>query len=129
MSEKDFKLFENPAYKGRYILNGTTACKPDWRTCNRIHLTIPAHSESLCILESCHKGWKAYMDEQEVAITPTERGGMYLQLSPSDQRRELQLQFRMPSRMIYYPIMGLFALSLLIVAIVQRRRRGQVPNG
>lgn len=129
MSGKDFKLFENPAYKGRYLLNGTTACKPDWRTCNRIHLTIPSHAESLCVVESYHKGWKACIDGQEIAITPTERGGMYLQLPPSDQTRELLLQFRMPYRMIYYPIMALCALSLLIVAIVQRRRRGQVSNG
>ena len=129
MTEKEFKLFENPAYQGRYILNGATVCNPNWRTCNRIHLTIPAHSESLCVLESYHEGWKAYIGEQEIAITPTERGGMYMQLPPSDQPYELLMQFRMPYRTLYYPIMGLCALFLLIAVLVQRRRRGQVSNG
>lgn len=121
MVEKKFNLYENPLYSGRYLSDSNVPVKENWRTYNRISLNVPASVKELTILESYHKGWKACVGEQEIAITPTERGGMYLQLPPSDKDYELRLQFRMPYRMLYYPIMGLCALSLLVAAYVQCR--------
>ena len=121
MSGKDFDLFANPAYKGRYLVDEQTVITPTHRTCNRIYLTIPSHSETLTVLESYHKGWKAFMGDKELTIAPTERGGMFIHLPQSDKPISLKMQFRMPYREWYYTIMALTALFLIIVVIRQRK--------
>jgi hypothetical protein len=121
MQEKDFKLFANPAYKGRYIINDETSIKENWRTCNRIHLSIPEGSKNLTVLESYHDGWKAYAGEQELSITPTERGGMYIALPEANEPYDVLLEFHMPYRKWYYSIMALTALMLVVTLLIQRR--------
>lgn len=123
MTEKDFKLYANPDYKGRYILDGKHYIKENWRTCNRIHLSIPAGAQSLTILESYHKGWRAYKGESELPIERTDRGGMFIHLPSSSQGDDVLLEFHMPYREVYYPIMVVTALGLLVVAFRQRRKR------
>ncbi len=121
MQEKDFKLFANPAYKGRYLINDETSIKENWRTCNRIHLSIPEGSKNLTVLESYHDGWKAYAGEQELSITPTERGGMYISLPEANEPYDVLLEFHMPYRKWYYSIMALTALMLVVTLLIQRR--------
>lgn len=121
MQEKDFKLFANPAYKGRYLINDETSIKENWRTCNRIHLSIPEGSKNLTVLESYHDGWKAYAGEQELSITPTERGGMYIALPEANEPYDVLLEFHMPYRKWYYSIMALTALMLVVTLLIQRR--------
>lgn len=121
MCEKDFNLYKNPAYKGRYFINHDQPIKENWRTNNRIHLTIPSNSENLTILESYHKGWKAYMKEKELPIAPTERYGMQIELPNSPHCDSLLLEFHMPYREWYYPIMCGTLISLIIFGIKQRK--------
>lgn len=121
MIAKDFKLYQNPDYRGRYFINNEIPIKENWKTYNRIHLTIPPHSNNLTILESYHKGWKASIDGQDVQITRTARGGMYLNVPSSEKAYDLQLEFRMPYREYYYTIMLLTAIGLGFVFFKQKR--------
>lgn len=121
MQEKDFKLYANPAYQGRYLLDNGASIKENWRTCNRIHLSIPQGSKKLTVLESYHDGWKAYADDQELPITSTERGGMDIALPETDGEYDVLLEFHMPYRKWYYSIMALTALMLVVTLVLQRR--------
>lgn len=120
MTGPDFKLYANPAYKGRYLLNGTTHITPNKRTSNSIHLTIPDHSQSITILESYHPGWKAYLSGEKLRITPTTHGGMLISLPDADINRDLTLEFHMPYRWWYHSIMLLTLLGLIIVIVKQK---------
>lgn len=121
MQEKDFKLYANPDFKGRYFLDENMPVKANWRTCNRVNLTIPAHSRSLTVLESFHSGWKAYAREKELPIVPTERGGMYITLPESEGEYELLMEFHMPYRYWYYSIMIAVFLVLGFVHFKQNK--------
>lgn len=121
MNEKDFKLYANPDYKGRYFINGITPIHENWRTCNRIHLTVPPHTHTLTVLESYHKGWNAYIGSQELTITATERGGMNISIPQTTQQTDILLEFRMPYQHWYHSIMLLVAISLLIIFIRQKQ--------
>lgn len=120
MQEKQFELYANPDYKGRYLVNDTTPIAPEWRTSNRISLRIPPNSTNLSILESYHKGWKAYCGKQELSISPTKHGGMHIQLPTSSQEQNLLVEFYMPYREWYYTIMAITFLGLILVAIKQK---------
>ena len=120
MQQKDFKLYANPDFKGRYFLNENMPVKANWRTCNRINMTIPAHARSLTVLESFHSGWKAYAGGQELPIVPTERGGMYITLPQSESEYELLMEFHMPYRLWYYSIMIAVFLVLGFVHLKQK---------
>lgn len=120
MSEKYFKLYANPEYRGRYIIDEKKPIKEDWRTCNRICLTLPENASSLTILESYHPGWKAYCGSQEVEIEPTERGGMRIVFSDNQEPKQVMLQFSMPYHRWYYVIMTLTALVLVVFCWRQR---------
>ena len=121
MSGKDFKVYANPDYKGRYFINESTPIKKNWRTCNRIHISVPAEAETLTVLESYHKGWKAYAGQEELEITPTERGGMHIKLPSSEKGMDVLLEFRMPYRYWYYSIISLTSLILLFIWMKQKR--------
>ncbi len=120
MQEKDFKLYANPDFKGRYFLDENMPVKANWRTCNRINLTIPAHSRSLTVLESFHSGWKAYAGEKELPIVPTERGGMQIALPTSESEYELLLEFHMLYRFWCYSIMIAVCLILGLIHLKQK---------
>lgn len=121
MSEKDFNLYANPDYKGRYLINDSTPITENWRTYNRIHLTIPPNTENLTVLESYHEGWKAYANNQELLITPTERGGMLISVPSSAQACDLLLEFRMPYRTWCYSLMMITALGLGAVLLCRKK--------
>lgn len=122
MTGKDFKLYANPDYKGRYFIDSETPITANWRTCNRIQLTIPAGSKTLTVLESYHKGWKAYAGTEELVITPTEPGGMIITLPATTQATDVLLEFRMPYRWWYYTIMIMTALGLIIAIFKQKKK-------
>ncbi len=119
MTGPDFKLYANPAYKGRYFADDTPIT-PDKRTANRIHLTIPPHAQNVTILESYHPGWKAYAGDAELTITATERGGMSIALPARDSKQKLHLEFHIPYSKWYHSIMVVTLLSLIIIAIRQK---------
>lgn len=120
MAASDFKLYANPAYRGRYYTDKENYIKENWRTCNRIHLTTPANSQTLTVLESYHKGWRAYTGSQELTITPTERHGMVIQLPDDNPGCDVQLEFHMPYRKWYYVIILLTAIGLIITVLKQK---------
>ena len=122
MTGNEFKVYANPKYRGRYLLDEGRAIKENWRTSNRINLTIPAHSGKLMVLESYHQGWSAVANGENLLITPTERGGMLIELPESERDYELLLEFRMPYRMWYYSIMSLTACVLLLIFIKQKKQ-------
>ncbi len=121
MATNDFSVYANPDYKGRYFVDETTPIRENWRTYNRIHLTIPANSKTLTVLESYHKGWKAYVGGQELAITPTERYGMHITLPENNPGGDVLLEFHTPYRKLYYVIMLLTAIGLGLVVLKQKR--------
>ena len=121
MKGKDFALFENPEYKGRFFVDEDKVIKPNRRTYNRIYLTIPQDAKKLTVLESYHRGWKAYYEGREVEIVPTERGGMSMTLPQTDPGCDLLLEFKMPYHKLYYSIMGVTAFWLLFVAYRQAK--------
>lgn len=125
MTGKQFKLYENPAYLGRFIVDDAVPLVENWRTCSRIHLTIPAHAKKLSVLESYHKGWSACAGGRELEIQRSERGGMDVVLPPSDGACEVLLEFHMPYRTWYHSIMFLTAIFLAIVAMIQVKRRNR----
>ncbi len=118
----DFKVWANPDYKGRYIINKNVSIHENWRTCNRISLSIPAGATSLTVLESYHKGWRAIIDNQDLRITPTELGGMYIELPEKDCAYNLLLEFRIPYRWVYYPCLLLTAIGLTLIAIYRKKK-------
>ncbi len=120
MIHKDFKVWANPDYKGRYLVNQDISIRENWRTYNKINLCIPVGASSLTVLESYHKGWSAIVDNQELSITPTEQGGMYIELPKKDSAYNLLLEFRMPYRWLCYYCMLLTAIGLTIVAIYRK---------
>lgn len=120
MIEKNFMLFSNPDYRGKYLLNGRTSIKPTSRTCSQLQFDLPPHSHDLTLLQSYHLGWKAYIDTQELPITPTEHYGMNIKLPDSEQTTTLKLEFHMPWQKRYYSIMALTALILGITAWRQK---------
>lgn len=117
MTCNGFKVLANPDYRGRYFINQETAIRENWRTCNRIHLSIPAGAKTLTVLESYHKGWKASVGDQGLCIEPTKHGGMQINLPPGDKKYDLLMEFHMPYRWIYHPIMLLTAIGLLVVTL------------
>ncbi len=122
MSSDSFDLWANPDYKGRYFINGELPVKENWRTYNRISISIPKEAKSLTILESYHRGWNAFAGNKELQILPTERGGMYIVLPESSQEYEVTLEFRMPYSKWYYLIIGLTTLILCIIGIRQQTK-------
>ena len=126
MAEKEFKLYANPVYKGRYLVNGQYPIRENWRTSNRISIRVPAESQTLLVLESFHKGWRAWAGERELAITPTERGGMNLKLPYSSEAYDILLQFRMPYQLECYTLMGITAALLLVVVFWQRKNGARI---
>lgn len=121
MTGKNFKLYENPDYKGRYFINQTIPVKANWRTCNRIHISVPPHANSLTVLESYHPGWKAYVGDATLEISPTERGGIHISLPQAGHTQDILLEFHMPYRIWYYPIMLLTTCGLVFISIRQWR--------
>ena len=61
----NFFLLENPLYRGRYFVraqgeeNHFSPVVPDWRTNNKIHVTVPSGTKELSVLESYSRGWSA----------------------------------------------------------------------
>lgn len=123
MQEKEFKVYANPLFKGRYIFDEAVSVKAEKRTCNRIQLHAPAGAKTLTVYESYHDGWKAYAGNQELEIIPTERGAMHMILPESMESYDIMMEFRMPYRTLSYVIMSLTALFLLICLLIQGRNR------
>lgn len=121
MREKDFKLLENPDYIGRYVINDEFAIQPNWRTPNKISISLPPDCKTVSIYESYHKGWKAYVDGKPVPISQTERGGMCIRLPETLTEQSLLLEFHMPYREIYYLIMLSTFIFLIWIYIRQRK--------
>jgi len=114
-------LFANPLYQGRYLVDDISPIHADWRTCNRIQLSLPKNSATLTVLESYHPGWKAYCGSEELKITATERGGMRIAIPDNALSNEVLMEFSMSYHRLYYAIMLLAALTLSIVAVKQYR--------
>ena len=121
MNKQNFKLCANPLYQGRYLVDDISPIHADWRTCNRIQLSLPKNSATLTVLESYHPGWKAYCGSEELKITATERGGMRIAIPDNAPSNEVLMVFSMPYHRWYYAIMLLAALTLSIVAVKQYR--------
>ena len=79
------------------------------------------------MLESYHRGWKAYAGGAEVEITKNERGGMAIQLPSSDKPYDLLMEFHMPYRALTYGVMLLVALFLVVE--YRRQKKNRVCNG
>lgn len=120
MCEDEFKVLENPEYKGRYIIDGEFYIRERKRTPNRIYLSIPANSSEITILESFHKGWKAYLSGREVDIKRTERGGMSVAYPKTKHEEEMLLEFHMPYRSWYYAVMACVFCLLIVVFVKQK---------
>lgn len=121
MTNRDFKLYANPAYKGRYFADDISLT-PNWRTSNRIHLTVPPHARNLIVMESFHPGWKAYLGNEELSISSTERGALFITLPDNSREQDILIQYRTPYRWWCYFIMGTTLLALLAVGIYQKRK-------
>ena len=125
---EDFFLLENPLYRGRYFVrtqeegNHFSPVVPDWRTNNKIHVTVPPGTKELSVLESYSKGWSARSGKgEELPLSSTERYSILVFVPDSEQQTEILLQYHTPYRGWYYSIMGGIALFLLVTAFLQRR--------
>ncbi|MBQ2379331.1 MAG: hypothetical protein II295_02960 [Akkermansia sp.] len=122
MTTPQFKLYENPDFKGLFITDNGTSLQENWKTSNRLQITLPANTRKLDIRCSYHKGWQAYIKGEKLNITPTERWGMSVDIPLSTSPQELLLEFRMPYQKLYYTIMSLTALFLAFIAVRRKKR-------
>ena len=125
---EDFFLLENPLYRGRYFVrtqgekNHFSPVVPDWRTNNKIHVTVPPGTKELSVLESYSRGWSARTGKgEELPLSSTERYSILVSVPDSEQQTEILLQYHTPYREWYYSMMGGTALFLLVAALLQRR--------
>ena len=125
---EDFFLLENPLYRGRYFVrtqgekNHFSPVVLDWRTNNKIHVTVPPGTKELSVLESYSRGWSARTGKgEELPLSSTERYSILVSVPDSEQQTEILLQYHTPYREWYYSMMGGTALFLLVAALLQRR--------
>lgn len=124
----NFFLLENPLYRGRYFVraqgeeNHFSPVVPDWRTNNKIHVTVPPGTKELSVLESYSRGWSARTGKgEELPLSSTERYSILVSVPDSEQQTEILLQYHTPYREWYYSMMGGTALFLLVTVFLQRR--------
>ena len=98
---EDFFLLENPLYRGRYFVrtqgekNHFSPVVPDWRTNNKIHVTVPPGTKELSVLESYSKGWSARTGKgEELPLSSTERYSILVSVPDSEQQTEILLPYQ-----------------------------------
>ena len=125
---EEFFLLENPLYRGRYFVrtqgekNHFSPVVPDWRTNNKIHVTVPPGTKELSVLRAIPGDGAPAPGRGKSFLYPVlERYSILVSVPDSEQQTEILLQYHTPYREWYYSMMGGTALFLLVAALLQRR--------
>lgn len=124
-----FYLLANTEYRGRYFIQSGAddvfrSVNLDWRTCNKMHFTVPAGTRKLIVLESYSRGWSARMKGGgKIPVERTERNGLQIPVPDTGRETGILLQYHTPYRAWYYGIMGGTAIFLILTILYQRWKR------